>query len=222
MGGVNVKAYTDPLVGRRVRVTGLGYYGGKCTGHTGTVQAVWSSSNLGVALDDLTNRHSQKGYFYFKISELEIINTENIKAAPAAYKGENKMQKMTNYLNIAVVKFLDDTSSRTYEYANYTPDLAGGDLCVVMSARHGMGIAKVVEIIDAPSECDIYREIVAKVDASAYHRRVADRERVAELKEKMQERAKQLQDIAMYQILAKEDPTMASLLEEYQALRNEG
>ena len=219
---VTVKAYTDPLVGCRVRVIGPGYYKDKCIGHTGTIRAVWSRSNLGVALDDLTNNYSKKGYFYFNISELEIIDTEIIETAPAANKGEKKMQKMTNYLNIAVVNFIDDNDSRTYEYANYTPDLAVGDLCVVMSAHHGMGIARVADIIFATSEADIYREIVAKVDSSAYYNRVASRERAAELKEKMQKRAEQLRDITMYQMLAKEDPAMASLLNEYLALKNEG
>lgn len=129
------------------------------------------------------------------------------------------MQKMNNYVNVAVIQFLkDSTPFRTYEYANYTADLAVGDLCVVMSAHHGMGLAEVVEIKDHASE-DLYREIVTKVDTSGYDLRVERRKQAAELKAKMQERAKQLQDIVLYQTLAKEDPEMAAMLQEFMSLK---
>jgi tRNA A37 N6-isopentenylltransferase MiaA len=42
------------------------------------------------------------------------------------------------------------------------------------------------------------------------------RAKAVELKAKMEARAKQLQDIALYQMLAKDDPDMAELLKEYQ------
>lgn len=128
------------------------------------------------------------------------------------------MQKITNYLNVAVVQFLkDDVAFRTFDYANYVPDLAVGDICVVMSKSHGMGIAEVVEIKDR-AECDLYREIVTKVDTSDYDLRVLRRIQAADLKTKMQERAKQLQDIVLYQTLAKEDPDMAQMLKDYLSL----
>ena len=128
------------------------------------------------------------------------------------------MQKITNYLNVAVVQFLkDDVAFRTFDYANYMPDLAVGDICVVMSKSHGMGLAEVVAIKER-TECDLYREIVAKVDTSDYDLRVERRKQAAELKNKMQERAKQLQDLVLYQTLAKEDPNMAQLLKDYLAL----
>lgn len=214
----NIRAYIDPLVGCRARVLGQGHYRGRCIGQTGTIRAVWSSTNVAIDLDLMSNKDSTKGYFYFGLSELEILDTKNIKAAEAAEKGENKMQKMTGYLNIAVIHFLnDDTPFRTFECANYTPDLAAEDICVVMSANHGMGLAEVVEIKDR-TEGDIFREIVARVDSSEYEHRVEQRKQAAELKAKMQERAKQLQDIVLYQTLAKEDPEMAQMLKDFMAL----
>ena len=82
-----------------------------------------------------------------------------------------------------------------------------------------MGVATVVEIIDkADVNVDIDREVVAKVDMRPYDYRVATRAKAAELKTKMQERAKKLQDIALYQMLAKDDADMLALLQEYQAL----
>lgn len=214
----DIKAFTDSLVGRRVRVIGPGCYKGACDGQYGIIRAVWHSRNAAVDMDFMVNPNSQNGYYYFKPHELELIEEENTKTATAAEKEESKMEKMSNYINVAVVQFLDDkTPFRTYEYANYTDGLMVGDLCVVMSAHHGMGLAEVVEIKDHASE-DLCREIVAKVDVSEYDGRVQRRKQADELKAKMQARAKQLQDLVLYQTLAKEDPEMAQLLQEFAAL----
>lgn len=207
----------NTFVGRRVRVIETSRYHGKCTGQTGTIRACYGTS-MAVALDFSSNKNSTHGSFYFDISELEILKNE--KTATAADKGENNMEKMSNYLNVAVVRFLDGNNTfATYEYANYEPNLAVGDLCVVASAHHGLGLAEVVEIKDSTEE-DLFREIVQAVDLSAYEKRVTRRKEAAELKRQMQERAKQLQDLVLYQTLAKEDPTMAQLLSSYQALNN--
>ena len=126
---------------------------------------------------------------------------------------------ITNYLNIAKIKFIDSpySGTKTYDYANFDPELTVGDICVVKSANHGLGIAKVEEIVDR-NDITTQREIVAKVDTSAYDERVANRTKSVELKAKMQERVRQLQDIALYKIMAENDPTMSELLKEYQAI----
>ena len=211
-------AFTDEYVGKRVRVTGPGHYGGRCIGQTGTVRAVWGTNSIAVDLDFEVNQNSSHGYFYFKISELEVIIQENTKTATAAEKGETDMYKLTNYLNVAKVQFLnDDTAFRVIECANYDPSLFVGNLCVVKTASHGMGLAEVVEIVDSP-EKELLREIVAVVDTFNYDFRVEQRKKAAELKAKMQDRAKQLQDIVLYQTLAKEDPEMAQMLQDFMAL----
>lgn len=162
-------------------------------------------------MQDKSKTNSGKGYYYFKLSELEIIEIEE-------EKEERKMTPKTNYLNTAVIRFLDGPSSRTYEYANYEPELEAGDLCVVMSAHHGLGLARVEEIVEK-NDTPLYREIVSKVDTSAFDARVTKRNQAAELKAKMQERAKKLQDIALYQMLAKDDPEMAQLLQDFLAIQ---
>lgn len=127
------------------------------------------------------------------------------------------MNKLTNYLNVAEVQFLNDNGFRTIECANYDPLLAVDDLCVVMTKHHGMGLAQVVSIKDH-TDADLFREVVTGLDTSAYDTRVEQRKKAAELKAKMQERAKQLQDVVLYQTLAKEDPEMAAMLQEFMAL----
>jgi hypothetical protein len=164
-----------------------------------------------VDLDGETNPYSAHGYFYFKPYELEVVNDDN------DILEENNMQNITNYLNIARIKYLDNNTPSRWDYANFDYALKVGDLCVVKSAHHGLGLARVTEIIDR-NDLEVTREIVAKVDTELYDFRVKARKDAAELKAKMQERAKKLQDIALYQMLAKDDPEMQNMLEQYQSL----
>lgn len=203
----------NPEVGQRVKVVDAGTYGISYFGETGVIVNPYSTESIAVLLDSKFNRRSQHGCFYFSVDQLELIETNNTKNT-----GEEEMEKLTNYVNVAEVSFLNDnTAFRTFEYANYEPDLAVGDLVVVKSAHHGMGLAEVIDIKERTSN-DLYREIVAKVDTAGYNKRVDQREKAAELKAKMQERAKQLQDIVLYQTLAKEDPEMAQLLGDFMTL----
>ena len=126
---------------------------------------------------------------------------------------------ISNYLNIAKIKFIDNSYSttKTYEYANFEPGLTVGDICVVKTAHHGLGVAKVEEIVER-NDIATQREIVAIVNTDAYNERVANRTKAAELKIKMQERVKQLQDVALYKMMAENDPAMMEMLKEYQSI----
>lgn len=207
---VYYRHYPSIRAGSRVRVIEQTKYKHNLVNKIGTVRTV-HQSNIAVVFDDVKNENSSYGYFYFLDSQLEKITDENME--------ENNMSNITNYLNIAKVKFIDNPNSCTYEYANFDPELKVGDLCVVKPAHHDMTLAKIVEIVDC-NDIKVQREIIAKVDTSAYDNRVKVRKQAAELKNKMQERAKQLQDIALYQMLAKDDPAMMELLNEYQTLAN--
>ena len=220
MGG-KFSEFTHPLTGKRVEVISRGKYGPHVLHESGVVRAVYSMDSIAVDLDFVANPGSKHGWFYFREEELVldvIISSKETTAAATAEEGERNMSKLTNYLNVAVIQFLnDDRPFHTIECANYEADLEKGDLCVVMSAKHGMGLAEVVEIKETP-EAELRREIVAKVHTGGYDTRVEMRKKSAELKAKMQERAKQLQDVVLYQTLAKEDPYMAQLLQEFQLL----
>lgn len=212
--------HTDPLVGRRVSVTGCGKYPTRdLIGQKGTVRAVYGTDNVAVDLDLVTNEGSGRGYFYFSICDLDVIIRENIETEPEKEKGGEIVNTITDYLSVVKVHFLNDpTAFRTIECANYDPGLCVGDLCVVKTASHGMGLAQVDAFVERP-EKEIRREIVARVNTAEYDLRVEKREKAAELQAKMQARAKQLQDIVLYQTLAKEDPEMAQLLQDFMAVR---
>lgn len=130
------------------------------------------------------------------------------------------MEKITNYLNIARVRFVNQRDSGgAYQYANFEGDLGIDDICVVRTEENRFLVAEVVEIIDS-NTVEMYREVVAKVDMENYDSRRKFRAKAAELKAKMETRAKQLQDIALYQMLAENDPDMAALLNEYKTIPN--
>lgn len=204
--------------GSRVRVRRCKSYSRHdYTGEFGTVvrNAYGSYGKILVDLDGVTNPYSATGHFYFKPYELEVMYKHD-----NAISEDNNMQNITGYFNIVKIQYLDNATTSRHIYANFDSSLKEGDLCVVASAHHGLGLAKVVDVIsDAdPRNVQVSREIVTKVDTQDYDYRVAVRKDAAELKAKMQERAKQLQDIALYQMLAKDDPEMQELLDRYQGL----
>lgn len=176
----------------------------------GAIGVVYNASpmyenNIAVKLDSFHNGRSGYDCFYFKANEIEL------------YKGETKIME-GNYM-IATIKFLDGANTdKTYRYALYdgTPAVIG-DICVVKSAHHGMGIARIVDI-EAKTDEKITREIICICNFSMYEDREAKRQRKEELKRKMAARAAQLQEIALYKMMAAEDSSMGDMLREFEGL----
>lgn len=205
-------------VGMRVKVSDRQYsyqskkFTDKVIGACGTVDHVdLHYEKIAVKLDNKLNELSATGDFFFKPRELIILDkNDNVME-------ENNMSAITNYLNIAKIQYVDGSKPSSYSYANFDASLAVGDLCVIQSAHHGLGLAKVTEIVDR-NDIEVIREVVAKVYLDDFTERVKIRNQAAQLKAMMEARAKQLQDIALYQMLAKEDSEMQDLLNRYQSL----
>ena len=204
-------------VGNRVKVVAQHKYPTEnLIGLIGDVRSNYGSE-IAVKFDNVTNERSARGYFYFKASELEKVDEYDNDIME-----EKRMNntKITGYRNIAKVKYINESRGSkdcTHQYANFDWELKAGDLCVVRTDFDQFIVARVFEIEDS-TDLEMYREVVARVDTDAYDFRVESRVKAAELKAKMEARAKQLQDIALYQMLAKDDPDMAALLQEYQGL----
>lgn len=161
-------------------------------------------NNIAVKFDCFHNGRSGYDCFYFKANEIEL------------YKGETKIME-GNY-HIATVKFLDgNNTDKTYRYALYDDSINIGDICVVKSAHHGLGVAAIINVEDKTDE-KITREIVCKCDFSAYEEREARRKRKEELKRKMNARAAALQEIALFKLMSENDNDMASMLQEFEGL----
>lgn len=160
-----------------------------------------------IKIDNKDNPRSAEGVFYLSARLFEL---EDMIAT------ESEVTVMDGNYRVALVSFLDKPNEQ-YKYACYDEDIRVGEVCMVKSRAHGFGIAKVLEFIEDNDE-PIVREIVARIDMSAYSDRVAQRKLRAELKQKMEERANKLQELALYELLAKEDKEMAELLKAYKGV----
>lgn len=183
------------------------------TNRIGIIQYGYCASSIAVAFDEIMNDLSEKGIFYFRAADLAIVDEET----HDRFKEDNNMEKIIGYFNAVKVKFIGDSCTSRYIYANFNQDVEVGDLVVVKPAHHDIALARVEEILP-DNTYETTREVINKVYTDAYNYRVKVREQAAALKAKMDERAKQLKDVALYQMLAKDDHEMASLLSEYQAL----
>ena len=184
-----------------VEVVDNGKYKEVPVGAIGKVRSAYDNQ-IAVVFDNIHNHRSSYDCFYFKTKQLKY------------YKGDKIMEG--NY-RIANVRFLDEKDSKTYRYAVYDETINIGDICVVKSAHHGMGVAHIMDIEPKTDE-KIIREVVCKCDFSAYVSRESMRKRRAELKRKMAARAAQLQEIALYKMMAAEDADMADLMREFDEL----
>lgn len=202
-------SYNEFVVGDRVElVCKSSKYKRIPVGATGIVMNVYNPSSIRVRLDEYTNITSKYGDYYFDHKELKRINTESNNEGSTI---------MTGNYRAAEVQFIEGNNTDCkYVYACYDHSIIEGDICVVKSAHHGLGIARVAGFICTTEE--LTREIVCKCDFSDYNKRVENRKRMAELKDLMTARAKQLQDIALFQMLSEKDSEMFSMLAEYQML----
>lgn len=202
--------------GMRVRVIRQHKYKTiKLVGKVGTVK-YGDGIEVTVDIDDIKNPYAGSGHFYFKPSELEVIGNCDNNMEENVDMSNTPM--ITNYVNAVKIQYLDRNTPNNCVYANFISNIKVGDMCVIKSAHHGFGLAIVVEVIDRNDFEISSREVVTIVDTRDYDERVATRKKATELLATMQERAKKLQDIALYQMLAENDPEMAELLKEYKGL----
>lgn len=172
--------------------------------YTGTiVDANFNSSY--VRLDDMNK------VFYYSNSSLSKITKE---------KEEKDKMYITGDFKVAKVKFLSGTNTNTeYEYAMFD-DYQIGTTVVVQSAHHGLGVAKIMDVIDKEKAVTkkFEREIVAAIDMTAYEQRKKDRARLKELDSKMKRKAEEINKLAVFEMLAEKDEELKNMLEEYKNL----
>lgn len=114
---------------------------------------------------------------------------------------------------IAVVQY--PSGYKNYDFLNHVEDLEVGDT-VITDSSNGLSIAKVVSFKESSTTANKW--IVQKVNLTAHRERVAKQTKVNALRKKMEQRRKEIQDIQIYAMLAKSDPTMNELLNEMLSL----
>jgi len=126
-----------------------------------------------------------------------------------------KNERRNNIMKNAVVKF--QGTSKHYHFITDL-DLHEGDT-VVCDTAVGITVAAVIRIEEEVSSLAT-KWIIDKVDIDTHKRRMELEAKKKDIKAKMEKRRKKLEDIAVFAILAKEDPDMAELLKEYQEINN--
>ena len=221
---VMAKSYRPFNVGDRVivKANSKSSYG-NLINESGTVRRAYPG-NIAVELDTVYNNRSSEGLFYF--SEEHLAHIRDYEAythgewSTEELKGE--LMKLDGNYRIAHVDFIDELSTtRVYQYALYEEHAKVGDLALV-KARGAHKLVKIVEISDAPTDdVEVTAEIICLVDTSEYGKRIERRRKREELKAQMKARAAQLQELALYEMMAKNDSNMAALMNEYAALEAE-
>jgi hypothetical protein len=147
-------------------------------------------------------------------------NLKNLEKVDCKKKKKNNTMTITGDFKVAKVKFLSGTNTNTeYEYAMFD-EYHVGDTVVVSSANHGLGLAKITNIIskeDAVTK-KFEREIVSSVYMDAYEERKKNRAKLAELSAKMDQRVHELNKLAIFEMMAEKDADLKDMLEEYKAL----
>lgn len=192
--------------GDTVKVISCSKYKDKYIGVIGIIEKIGFGS-IGVRLKGYTNKNSGYGLFWFNEDELTRMKTK--------HKEEYFMDK--NYHPV-IINFVSGSNTNVpYTYAAYE-DYNEDDYVVVHTGHHGMTIAKVKTIGKEDDKVEYGREIICKIDMTAYNERKARAKRKAELKGKMEVKVKELQETAIFEMLAKEDAGLAEMLKEFKEL----
>lgn len=184
-------------------------------GCTGQVESVnyWGDV-INVRLD-----HNNKVYTY-NVKNLMLENEQN----NITTKGENNM--ITGNYKVAMVKFVQGmNTTKGYAFALFDENIKENDF-VLCDTVNGYGVARVTDIVAkedyVPSSNaeKVTKEIICKVDFTDFEARKEARAKRNKIKKQMDEMLKNNQELILYQAVAKENPVMAVLLEEYKSLGN--
>lgn len=146
-------------------------------------------------------------------------NLEKYDANKHINGGKNIMAVNGNY-NVAAVKFLQGTNTfKEYAFALFDDSINPNDL-VLCDTANGYGVARVVSITPKNEWEDtaVTKEIICKVDFSAFEGRKELRKQKENLKKQMDKMVAENQELILYQAIAEKNPEMAEMLKMYKSL----
>lgn len=194
-------------------------------GMCGTVERT-SSSTIGVRVDGKTNESGSYGVFWFRRSDLEIL------------ENESEEVKMEGFKYVAIVNLLEDYNKKDYFFALYETEfnevceqLNKGTGLVVVNPRgkdnRVLGVVKGVLSIEEYGK-SVTAQVIGTVNMDAYNTRVDEENRVKEIAKKKAEIQKALdveiekrKNAEYYERMAKEysdNPYIVQLVKELKEL----
>jgi hypothetical protein len=196
------------LLNAKVKITGE-KYGKKYIGKIGVIENTsCGNTAYGVRIAECENPKSSVGLFWFAETEVEFIERED----------EVMLSQNENFM-VAGVKFLEGSNKdKEYFYALFD-EYNVGDLVVVQTGHHGLALAEISSLgWSDKDKVKCSREIVTRVDMKNFCERKEKRKALAQLKKDMDKKVKELQETAIYELLAQSDPVLASMLADYKKL----
>ena len=186
-----------------------------------------TSGSIAVRIDGMCNTASSNGLYWFKRSELDII------------RDESEDNKMTGFSKVAIVNLVDDYNKKDYGFALYDEDIneivkydANHPLYLIVNARgkdnRVLGILKEIKTVE---ECGkgVTAQVVGVVNMNAYNTRIDEENRQKEIakqkasiEKELKSEIEKMNNIALYEKMAKEHPENPRLAELVNALKELG
>ena len=145
------------------------------------------------------------------LKETQIENME---------ESEMKQEKLTGYTKVAVIK--TDGGISNYHFAIYDDgvDYHPGDKVIVTGNNKIQEIAEIITPEEAKDKFDkdIIAEVIGRIDTTAYDKRVEKRKEAKRIKEEMDKKVKEMDELLKYEMYAKQSPEFLSLLNQYKEL----
>lgn len=152
-----------------------------------------------------------------KILKIKKKNVEEVESE----NGGNVMAKMLTGVYAVAMCILDgDCNKKKYAFAAFPEDdIRTGDKVLVDTA-HGQVIAKVDSVMSQMdySGVTVTKEVICKLDYSNFEKRKESRKRLDNLKNQMDSIVAQNQNMVLYAAIAKDNPEMAELLNQYKRI----
>ena len=149
---------------------------------------------------------------------LKLVSNTNINQNET--EKENREMGVKGNYRVAMVKFIQGTNMyKEYAFALFDDTVQVEDY-VLCDTAQGQNVAKVVNILSQTdyNGCTVTKEVICKVDYSAFEERKEKRKQRENLEKQMDKMVVNNQKMILYQAIADKNPVMAELLEQYKAL----
>lgn len=191
-------------------------------------QVIKTTSDLiAVQIDGMYNTASSNGLYWFGRSELNII------------RDESEDNKMTGFSKVAIVNLVDDYNKKDYGFALYDEDIneivkydTKHPLYVIVNARgknnRVLGILKGIKTVEEYDK-GVTAQVVGVVNMNAYNARIDEENRQKEIakqkasiEKELKSEIEKMNNIVLYEKMAKEHPENPRLAELVNALKELG
>ena len=134
--------------------------------------------------------------------------------------------KAPAYVGVRFTSYHDFQNNSTYYFKNSDKvELSEFDT-VIVDTRYGLQLGVVYDVFEAKKDLpknglatdfNINKSVLEKIESKVMALMMKS-ERVKALKKKMQEKAKKMDQIRLFEVYAKDDPEMAAMLEQVKEL----